>query len=411
MEVIAENRIGRRILRHVEALAYPRFTGSVGEQKAQAYIRKALQDEEYLLTEQQFESSLFPLELLPRLGVLLLSTLMLIAFAVTNTFPALSVELSILSLLLLVLMTRWSPLAEKLYSLSRFGHIRSKNILAVHPVQDRNLNIIFTAHYDSKAQSFSGSFRFALFGAAGILLAASAMHLMAAIALGYTSDFVVLTLIPACIAALAIQFNTTSNASPGAFDNASGVAVMLELAHSFANAAPNANLAFIATGAEEAGLCGAVALVRDESFIEQFPPERTIVVNLDGIGSRGPIRITDRYGIPPVKTGVLVSHLCRQIANRFGIDAVTNWLPTGAAMDHIPFSAHGYQSVTLSSAGWNKTFRAMHTRNDVAGNLDVASLECCYAIGQEIVESIPYAGRQEDTVEPDDEQPFGSTPG
>jgi hypothetical protein len=403
MEVIAENRIGRRILRHVLALAFPRFTGSVGEQKAQSYIRKAFQDEQYLISEQKFESSLFPLELLPRLGVLLLSSILLVALTVTHTFPALTIELSVLTLLLLVLMTRWSPIAEKLYRFSRFGHLRSKNILALHPVQDRHLNIIFTAHYDSKAQSFSGSLRFALFGATAILFTVSALLLISAIVFGFSTDLVVLTLVPACVTALAIQFNTTSNASPGAFDNASGVAIMLELAHSFAGAVPNANLAFIATGAEEAGLCGAVALVQDGTFIDQFPPERTIVVNLDGIGSQGPIRITDRYGIPPKKTGLLVSHLCLQIANRFGIDARTNWLPTGAAMDHIPFAAHGYQSVTLSSAGWNKTFRAMHTRNDVAANLDVAMLECCYAIGQEIVESIPFAARQEDTTDEEEQ--------
>ena len=402
MEVIAENRIGRRILRHIRALAYPRFAGTMGEQKAQAYIRAVFQDERYLVTEQQFESSLFPLEFLPRIGVALLSSLLLIAFTVVHTFPALSIELSILVLLLLVMMTRWSTFAESLYNLSRFGRIRSKNLLAVHPVQDRHLNIIFMAHYDSKSQNFSGPFRFALFGASGILLTLSALLIVLSILLGFPSDYTVLTLVPACALTLLIQFNTTSNASPGAFDNASGVAVMLELAHAFADVVPNANVSFIATGAEEAGLCGAVALVRDQAFMEQFPPERTVVVNLDGIGSRGPIRITDRYGIPPVKTGALVSHLCQQIALRFGIEAETNWLPTGAAMDHIPFAAHGYQSVTLSSAGWNKAFRAMHTKNDDVEHLDVASLEFCYAIGQEIVDSIPLVGKQDAFLEQDD---------
>jgi hypothetical protein len=403
MEVIAENRIGRRILRHVQALAYPRFAGSDGEQKAQAYIRKFFQDELYPTTEQQFESSLFPLELLPRFGVLLLCTLQLVALTVADTFPALTIELSILTILLLVLMTRWSPVAEKLYGLAHFGRLRSRNILAVHPVQNRHLNIIFTAHYDSKAQTFNGVFRFALFGATAILLALSAVQILAASFVGYPTDLVALTLIPACVTALLIQINMTTNASPGAYDNGSGVAVMLELAHGFADAIPNANLAFIATGAEEAGLCGAVALMQDEGFIEQFPPERTIIINLDGVGSRGPLRITDRYGIPPTRTGVLVSNLCVQIAHRFGIDAQTNWLPTGAAMDHIPFAAHGYQSVTLSTAGWNKTFRAMHTRHDTVDHLDLASLEYCYAIGQEIVESIPLTIRDDADSEADDE--------
>lgn len=394
MEVLAENRIGRKILRHIQSLAYPRFPGTNGELRAQEYIRTSFQTESYLVTEQDFVSSLFPLELFPRMGIALISTFLVAALTFVRAIPALSIELGILTLLILLAGTRWTRMIERMYAFKRFGQVRSKNIIAVHPLQDQHLNIMFTAHYDSKSQTFSGPLRFFLFGAFGILAVVSAVLAVISAMTGFPQEILLFAVVPACLIALILQINTTRNASPGAYDNASGVGILLELARSFNGEIPNANLIFVATGAEEAGLCGAVALMQDDRFIEQFPPERTIILNLDGLGSKGPIRITDRHGIPPVKTGALVGNLCREVARRFGLETKSVWLPTGALMDHIPFASHGYQTVTISTAGWNKAFRSMHTKGDTPGHLDVATLEYCYALCQEIVDSMPSIERQ-----------------
>lgn len=389
MEVLSENRIGRRILRRIEGLSIPRFTGSEGERKVQSFIRQAFQGNNYFVTDHDFRSSLFPLEIFPRFGVTLLTFLLILAVLSLSDIPVLSIELSILVILLLILGTRWSSFAEMMYGLKKFGQLDSRNIIAVHPHQGNHLNVIFTAHYDSKSQRFGGVTRFALFGAFGAFAVCASLMITLTAILQLSSLYAFLFVIPLVMIMMAVQANTTGNVSPGAYDNASGVAVMLELAHTFSTELPNANLAFIATGAEEAGLCGAVALMKHPSFFEQFPPERTIIVNLDGIGSKGPLCITDRYGFPPVKTGVLVSNLCKEVANRFAVPVKTNWMVMGAGMDHIPFAAHGYQSVTLSTAGWNRAFRAMHTRKDVVANLDLSTLEFSYAVCQEIVDSIP----------------------
>ena len=216
------------------------------------------------------------------------------------------------------------------------------------------------------------------------------LGILAAVVVPIPQYALLVTLAPACVLFVLVGASTTSNASPGAYDNASGVSVLLELARTYAGAQPNANLVFVATGAEEAGLCGAVALMQNEDFTAVYPPERSIVINLDGVGSKGPLRVTDRYGIPPVKTGPQVAQLCHDVAARFGIESKSNWLPVGAGMDHIPFAVHGYHSVTLSTAGWNPAFRAMHTKRDTIEKLDVTSLEYCFAVCQEIVDSIPY---------------------
>jgi hypothetical protein len=389
MEVLAENRIGRRMLRHITALAYPRATGSDGELDARAYIRDRLLEDDYTLLEHRFTSSLYPGELLPRAGVALLTACLLFAFTAYGSWPAVAAELAGLVLLLLAVATRWPPLLERLYRLRHFGEVESSNLIAVHPHQEARLNVVFTAHYDSKSQTWSGPVRNMLFGAHAVLIASSALSLLAALLFDLPREIILPSLLPACVLALLLQCTISRNGSPGAYDNASGVALLLELAHAYAGEHANANLAFVATGAEEAGLCGAVALMRNEMFAAHFPPERTIVITLDAIGSKGPILVTDRYGLPPVRTGVLVSDLCCKVAARFGLEARSNWVVSGVSMDHIPFAAHGYQSVTLSTAGWNKAFRSMHTTHDVPENLDVPTLELCYAVALEVVDSLP----------------------
>ncbi len=389
MEIIAENRIGRRILRHVRELAQPRFVGSAGELRARNYIKAAFQREGYEVDEQPFTSSFFPLDIFPRLLTTAIIVALIVGYFSIAAVPAYAVETGILVLLLLVLATRWSRAAELMYRLRTFGSLRSKNIIAEHPSRENRIAIIFMAHYDSKSQNLSGPTRFALYGALSVVSTLSALLMIAAAVFALPPELVLLTLIPACLLFITLLTVSTANASPGAYDNASGVAVLLELAHSFASEQPKADLVFVATGAEEAGLCGAVALAGNEEFVERFPASRSIIINLDGIGSRGPLRVTDRYGIPPVKTGPQLARLCNDIASRFGIDSRNHWLPTGAAMDHIPFAAHGYQSVTLSTASWDRAFRAMHTRRDTADLLDIAAIEHCYAVCREIVEAMP----------------------
>ncbi len=391
MEIIAEKRIGRRILKHIRALAHPRYTGSAGERQAQRYVREVLRGAGYSIIEQPFEFSLFPQEALPRLAVALVCTLVLAALLCLRWSPPVAAELCLLDLLLLMLFTRWSGAVERLYRAAWFGRMRSKNIVALHPHQKNSLNVVFMAHYDSKSQTYSGATRFILYAALTALVLVNLTLVLLAALLGWDPSWLLIGAVPMTATGIALQLNATGNRSPGAYDNASGVGILLELAQSFAQDTPGVNLIFIATGAEEAGLCGAVALLSEERTADFLPPGRTIIINFDGIGSAGPVYITDRYGIPPARTAGLLSKLCLRIAERFGLPARRHWIPTGAAMDHVPFAAHGYQAVTISTAGWNEAFRSMHTPGDTADKLSLDALEQCFAIGRELVDSIPSA--------------------
>ena len=85
--------------------------------------------------------------------------------------------------------------------------------------------------------------------------------------------------------------DTTRKIYYGADDNASGVAAVLELAAHFAGETRDRNMAFVTFTAEEAGLLGSRAFVRDDVI----PSEGIdLMINLDMIGRNPhqPVRIT-----------------------------------------------------------------------------------------------------------------------
>ena len=72
---------------------------------------------------------------------------------------------------------------------------------------------------------------------------------------------------------------------PGAADNASGVAAMLEMAEQFSlqEPKPRRSICFLATDGEEAGLLGAFAFIQRQDF---DPTHIAAIVNIDGLGRK-----------------------------------------------------------------------------------------------------------------------------
>lgn len=90
--------------------------------------------------------------------------------------------------------------------------------------------------------------------------------------------------------------------SPGANDNASGVAVMLELVRPLLNLKLPVKLRFVAFGAEEPGLAGARAyLKRNTKALRRC----RLLFNLDSVGGKGPLYAEMADGIRdvPAKIG------------------------------------------------------------------------------------------------------------
>lgn len=143
--------------------------------------------------------------------------------------------------------------------------------------------------------------------------------------------------------------------SPGANDNASGIAAALEAARLLAGVRTGRTVHFVAFGAEELGLIGS-------RFYTQNPPGRIVgMVNMDMVG-RGPLQIGNSSD-----DNSLVD-LAERIAERLGVRVTKFKLRGSSGSDHASFERMGVPTV-FSHTGDDA---AIHTPNDAIDRVDPA---------------------------------------
>jgi aminopeptidase YwaD len=124
--------------------------------------------------------------------------------------------------------------------------------------------------------------------------------------------------------------------SPGAIDNASGVAGVIALAQDLVGSgSARVKLVFALFAAEEVGLSGARAYV-DRRRANGGLAEIAAVVNLDCIGACGPLSVMTTDYLKPIVEAAAAQ---RPVA----------LLPPGPGADHFPFAAEGVPALTLLS--------------------------------------------------------------
>ncbi len=147
--------------------------------------------------------------------------------------------------------------------------------------------------------------------------------------------------------------------APGANDNASGTANVLELARALAADGLDKGLCFATFGAEESGLFGSQALADEWQAAKRLP---RYMLNLDVTAIGGEVEV---IGSPEVREQAL------EVAQRLGIPASPSSVPLGTSSDHASFSRLGVQVLYFTSGG----FDTIHTPLDVAADTDTAELD------------------------------------
>lgn len=150
---------------------------------------------------------------------------------------------------------------------------------------------------------------------------------------------------------------------PGADDNASGVAVLLELARAFAaNERPSRSIIFIAFAGEEAGLAGA----RHYASAPALPLDGVIgVINLDTVG-----RLFDGH-VSVLGTGTASEwqHIFRGASFVTGVES-RNVPQAINSSDHVPFVERGVPAVQIFTGA----HADYHRPGDTADKIDGAGL-------------------------------------
>jgi hypothetical protein len=237
-----------------------------------------------------------------------------------------------------------------------WGQRRGINLLFRRP--DRRPHYILMAHLDTKSQLVPLGLR-----APAIAMAAASWLVLLAIAalstirpFGLVAVFVVGLL--AVISGSLLALSWSGNDSPGALDNASGVATLLSVAErEFATG----DVAFLVTDGEELGLAGARAAA-------VHLPRVNGVINIDGVDDEGRFFVLERFGWP--RQG-LSPHLAVALLGAAGaleLPAVRRDVPLGLLLDHMPLVTAGIPALTVMR-GELRSLARVHLPSDDLGHL------------------------------------------
>ena len=346
----------------LQTLARPRLTGSQGAQEVADFVHEHLVKLGYQIEDHPFTFSTLP----GRFAVTKAGALFLIGIIAAALFMNMGHPGIALVVLLVVIMLGGAiaALSGPLTTMLPFGRITGNNMLAMRP--GAVPRYIFMAHLDSKSQPVPLAFR----GPAIILalIAWLAFVVYALLALldpvWLRGDITTVIALVAGLAGVILIFCWTGNASPGALDNASGVATVLALAEAERE---RDDVAFLITDAEELGLVGARAIAHKLSPVFG-------VINIDGIDDDGPLYVLEKFGMPPRHIAPHLVAAILQSADAMNLPAQRRNVPFGLMLDHLPIARADLPAVTVMRGSF-ASLRRVHRPADSASNMTGAGIE------------------------------------
>ena len=329
--------------------ATPRFAGSEEETRARSRCRRELEQAGFTCQEIPFHYS----QWLARWAVPLVSFVLgLFAFGMAwaelETSSIWPPSLMLWSFILAGVTSRQSPTRGSVLTFPW-----SQAIAVNLEARRGNPAVWLVAHLDSKSQTMPMLLRIAgtisLYVAAFlVVLGGLAFHdgwSPAASALIVAHP---LALFGAITAGLCF----IRNKSPGAVDNASGVAAVLLAAQS--PEAP-ASLGVLITSGEELGLAGAIAWARKA-------PDQLTILNCDTVDEAGTYRCM--YNVQPAR----LADAAETAAKRLGIPLKLGRMIPGIMADSMAFNRWRWSAITLSR-GTLATLARIHTSGDNSAKL------------------------------------------
>ncbi|MFX1312299.1 MAG: M28 family metallopeptidase [Promethearchaeota archaeon] len=389
----------------VKLFSFPRLAGTRGEKEAVELAVDKFKENGYNDSEiqkQSFEFSDFYSTTLIKLIMVINLTFSL--FILMFAYIDLSITLFIIGSGTIIILLIIRGLKHPEYS-GFWGEYYGKTISATNVFVKLDAkeippeiagNIIISAHLDSKSQTFKTYWRVFFYGVwlyGGIFLGG---FLIAFFIRTYTPlklNLFVLSLglwvftILVSISNIFLMILNTHNKSPGALDNASGIAITFELSKFFkGNLLKNFNIWFCQFSAEELGTMGSRIFVN--TYEEQFVKGRLFQINLDMVScandKKNKLQYLKSYGVlPRKKIAPLLSKYLEKVSEEENLKISGFHLSTGAHTDSVPFHLRGYDSVDITTRAAGKY---AHTIKDTPDRVDPKILqEACLIIQKVIV--------------------------
>jgi len=382
----------RRAFEHIDKLAYeigPRLAGTTGAKQAADYIQKQLESYGYKPVVQEFG-------FVPRVVKTQIRAISLIAAFVVSLFLPALVSLAVF--LLAILIGYALPYAVP----KRLG----KNIIATATSKEPKMHLLVGAHYDSARCAVRPRLsKFVKLTFLPVTLAFAVLLLLRLAGVPSLAWLIVwVCLAPFFLAVCAGMLISASGkrVSPGANDNASGVALMLEVARVAAAGPSEIGLTFVAFDAEEQGLVGSREFVKKQ----KFDPEKFAMLNLDTLGAGRQAYVIEGNGlIQKHKTTQIINEALARCCERAGLKPKLWWAAL-AGHDHISFLRAKLPATTLTMDAPSKDdfsvalakkiglpnartrgYRNLHTMDDIPDKVELANIERAGHVVLEFIKS------------------------
>lgn len=346
----------------------------------------------------------------PQRMVVHLGPVVVLAFLIPALFMddpvegALPVVMGLLSLLII------SYFVENVFLVDMFSRLTPKresvNVLGRLADPGAKRRLLFVAHYDSqkegalfdpknleKMEGISSPnsritpVHLTFLAVAGLLPFPFLFAMELSDSLFFLVSFLYLGLVVWLTLSLAInlQWLFSKDFVPGANDNATGVAIMLEMAEKYAGEKKaggfkDTELWFLATSCEETGLGGSLAFIRQQE--KTLREKETVVLNLDGFG-QGTVRYL-------TADGSLIARPYDRELVRLAEETARESFPdtTGFVCrlftDGLAFTARGFRAISFFAIDpANLALHHYHWRTDTPENLNYEAVDR----GQDFVEA------------------------
>ena len=398
-------------INHVKSLGFTRHAATEGETKAINYIRRELDKEHINYSVESFEWS----KTLRKMQKLIF--LWIFAFILGNEFLLLYstvtwliIPLDGLFILLLILgvkiifdHSRIVYLGKRKESHNIIMTIQAKDLYPKRPV------IFFSAHYDSVSHNFPLKMTMLLL-LSGLFLLLS--YIIINLVLSIWSIIILFNVIQIEIIYTAIRtisliiggillieifitfFMKTSNESVGSLDNASGTAILLELAKLIKkNPLEKIDVIFLWCGAEEMGLWGSKKYVSKhfEELDHDYDLNKSYNINIDMVGSY--IGLVDETGlIKKKKINENLNDVLKASDKQHKIPSDKSKLSFVSGSDHLAFRSftrkaekNGFQVTCFIS---KKDSKYIHSKKDTPNLCSAENLNGCIDICYNAVKNL-----------------------
>ena len=388
----------KRIITNLEAFSFPRLSGTEGENKAFNLALKKIRDLKIEPSIQKFTFSTFFSRVYQKIVFSLGFVLLFILFLnIEAVFFFYSVIIIFIIIIVLIVITR-NP--EKI----NFGRIlNSRNIFVKlasvsnklenrtkdnGDFQENDKNILFLCHLGSKSQRLNigtriKSYRIWVFSGLTLFIIIILKNYVNFFG-PYTLIFYILGIIQLLLnfyATILININTTNNISDGAIDNASGIAIVLELLNYYIDSKvrlKNYNLGFLFTGAEECGTMGIRHFYNNE--IKKLDRNKSIPINFDSIGK-------NIYPFPSkklAKTNNFFLNSFLKKNEKLNFKRNPKWIYFGSHSDGWFLSKKGLVGIGFGDMA---SYSYIHSINDTVDKVDTTKLKLlCEALTSAIAE-------------------------